>query len=80
MNDVDRPVTLTTGAGVPLRRRRSKGLQDKHLKYLLLLPAIVLVGATSIGPLFSGLFLAFRDWNMAKSAESKPLWTLADDG
>ena len=80
MNDVDRPVTLTTGAGVPLRRRRSKGLQDKHLKYLLLLPAIVLVGATSIGPLFSGLFLAFRDWNLAKSAESKPLWTLAGDG
>jgi multiple sugar transport system permease protein len=80
MNDAARPSALATGAASPLPRRRSKGLQDRHLKYLLLLPAIVLVGATSIGPLFSGLYLAFRDWNLAKSAESRPLWSLTDDG
>ncbi len=80
MNDVDRPSAPASGAASPSRRRRSKGLHDRHLKYLLLLPAIVLVGVTSIGPLFSGLLLAFRDWNLAKSAESRPLWTLADDG
>lgn len=80
MSTADRPSALATGAASPIRRRRSKGLQDRHLKYLLLLPAIVLVGATSIGPLFSGLLLAFREWNLAKSAESRPLWTLADDG
>lgn len=72
---------IAPGAPVPtVQRRRSKGLSDKHLKILLLLPAIVLVGATAIGPLFSGLYLAFRDWNLSKSSSSKPLWTLADDG
>lgn len=80
MRDANRPSALENAATSPVRRRRSKGLQDKHLKYLLLLPAVVLVGATSIGPLFSGLFLAFRDWNLAKSAQSRPLWTMADDG
>lgn len=59
---------------------RSRTLGDKHLKYLLILPAVLLVGLTAIGPLASGLYLAFRDWNLSKSSESKPLWSLADDG
>lgn len=83
MNNTDLPAVpvIAPGAPVPtVQRRRSKGLSDKHLKILLLLPAIVLVGATAIGPLFSGLYLAFRDWNLSKSSSSKPLWTLADDG
>ena len=83
MNNTDIPTAsaLTPGAPVPVgHRRRSKGLRDKHLKFLLLLPAIVLVGATAIGPLFSGLYLAFRDWNLSKSSASKPLWTLSEDG
>ena len=83
MNDTDRPAVPAIAPGAPrgtAHRRRSKGLSDKHLKFLLLLPAIVLVGATAIGPLFSGLYLAFRDWNLSKSSVSKPLWTLADDG
>lgn len=83
MNDTDIPAVpvIAPGASVPTaQRRRSKGLRDKHLKFLLLLPAIVLVGATAIGPLFSGLYLAFRDWNLSKSSTSKPLWTLSHDG
>ena len=83
MNNTDLPVAPVSAPGAPVpvvQRRRSKGLSDKHLKILLLLPAIVLVGATAIGPLFSGLYLAFRDWNLSKSAASKPLWTLAGDG
>ena len=83
MNDTDRPAVPAIAPGAPMgtaHRRRSKGLSDKHLKFLLLLPAIVLVGVTAIGPLFSGLYLAFRDWNLSKSSVSKPLWTLADDG
>lgn len=83
MNNTDllaMPVVAPGAPGPTAPRRRSKGLSDKHLKILLLLPAIVLVGATAIGPLFSGLYLAFRDWNLSKSSTSKPLWTLADDG
>ena len=82
MSDADRlsAPAPSVAVALPIRQRRSKGLSDKYLKYLLLLPAIVLVGATSIGPLFSGLYLAFRQWNLSKSSASKPLWTLADDG
>lgn len=80
MKQADRPSALATSAASPIQRRRSKGLHDRHLKYLLLLPAVLLVGVTAIGPLLSGLLLAFRDWNLAKSEEPKPLWTLADDG
>jgi multiple sugar transport system permease protein len=73
------PADLRGGSPrVPIARSRT--LSDKHLKYLLILPAVVLVGVTAIGPLLSGLYLAFRDWNLSKSAVSKPLWSLTDDG
>ncbi|PUA20749.1 sugar ABC transporter permease [Glaciimonas sp. PCH181] len=55
-------------------------MSDRYLKYLLILPALILVGLTAVGPLLSALYLAFREWNLSKSSSSKALWSLTDDG
>ncbi len=54
---------------VPWRRG---GLRDRHLKYLLVLPAVVVVFATAIYPLIDSLVLSFRRWDLGRSNEPGP--------
>ncbi len=42
-------------------------MRDRHLKYLLVLPAVVVVFATAIWPLLQSLILSFRAWRLSKS-------------
>ncbi len=42
-------------------------MRDRHLKYLLVLPAVVVVFATAIWPLIQSLILSFRTWKLSKS-------------
>ncbi|MGI9422712.1 MAG: carbohydrate ABC transporter permease [Hyphomicrobiaceae bacterium] len=42
-------------------------MRDRHLKYLLVLPAVFVVVATAIWPLVSSLVLAFRQWKLSRS-------------
>ena len=46
---------------------RVPALHDQHLKYLLVLPAILLVGFTALWPLAYSLALSFRVWHLARS-------------
>ncbi len=42
-------------------------MRDRHLKYLLVLPAVVVVFVTAIWPLIQSLILSFRTWKLSKS-------------
>ena len=42
-------------------------MRDRHLKYLLVLPAIVVVFATAVWPLAQSLILSFRVWKLSRS-------------
>lgn len=46
---------------------RGGAIRDDHLKYLLVLPAILLVGFTAIWPLAYSLVLSFRTWRLSRS-------------
>ncbi len=47
-------------------------MRDRHLKYLLVLPAVVVVFATAIWPLLQSLILSFRSWKLSRSNEPGP--------
>ncbi len=47
-------------------------MRDRHLKYLLLLPAAVLVLGTTIWPLAVSLSTSFRDWRLTRSLTPGP--------
>jgi len=47
-------------------------MRDRHLKYLLVLPAVVVVFATAIWPLIQSLILSFRFWKLSKSSTPGP--------
>ena len=47
-------------------------MRDRHLKYLLVLPAVVVVFATAIWPLIQSLILSFRSWKLSKSSVPGP--------
>ncbi len=42
-------------------------MRDRHLKYLLVLPAVVVVFATAVWPLLQSLILSFRSWKLSRS-------------
>ena len=42
-------------------------MRDRHLKYLLVLPAVAVVFLTAIWPLIQSLILSFRTWRLSKS-------------
>ena len=46
---------------------RGGAMRDEHLKYLLVLPALLLVGFTAIWPLAYSLVLSFRTWRLSRS-------------
>ena len=70
----------------PASSRRRGGLRDRHLKYLLVLPAVVIVFATAIWPLVDSLILSFRAWKLSRSNVPGPfvgfenyLWALVEE-
>ena len=61
-------------------------MRDRHLKYLMVLPAVVVVFATAIWPLLQSLILSFRSWKLSKSSVPGPFvgfenyaWALFED-
>ena len=61
-------------------------MRDRHLKYLMVLPAVVVVFATAIWPLLQSLILSFRTWKLSKSSVPGPFvgfenysWALFED-
>ena len=53
---------------VAFPRRGRGGLRDRHLKYLLALPAVVVVMATAIWPLLDSFVLSLRFWKLSRSS------------
>ncbi len=71
------PVALAVAA--PLRRRlRLPELRDRHVKYLLVLPAMLVVAGTALWPLAYSLILSFRSWRLARSPMPGPFVGLAN--
>src|SRR5689334_6314919 len=48
----------------PSRAIRRSGLSDTHYKWILLLPAVIVVLALTIFPLFFSLGLSFTNWDL----------------
>ena len=55
-------------------------MRDRHLKYLFVLPALLVVAATAIWPLSQSFYLSFREWKLNRARDSKPLWEYQYDG
>ena len=55
-------------------------MRDRHLKYLFVLPALLVVAATTIWPLSQSFYLSFREWKLNRARDSKPLWEYQYDG
>jgi len=56
----------------PRRFVRLPDLRDNQVKYLLVLPAMLVVAATAIWPLAYSLLLSFRSWRLARSPVPGP--------
>ena len=61
-------------------------MRDRHLKYLLVLPAVTVVFATAVWPLIQSLILSFRNWKLSRSSEPGPFvgwenygWAIFED-
>ncbi len=55
-------------------------MRDRHLKYLFVLPAVLVVLTAAIWPLFQSFYLSFREWRLSRARLSRPLWELEYDG
>ena len=55
-------------------------MRDRHLKYLFVLPALIVVASTAIWPLLQSFYLSFREWKLNRARESKALWDFEYDG
>lgn len=68
--------TAARGAAIvaapPRRFVRLPDLRDKHIKYLLVLPAMLVVAGTALWPLAYSLILSFRTWRLARSPVPGP--------
>lgn len=53
-------------------RLREGGLKDRHLKYLLVLPAFVVIAGTLLYPLVSALWYSVHEWNLAQQPALGP--------
>ncbi len=59
-------------AAPPRRRLHLPDLRDNQVKYLLVLPAMLVVAGTAIWPLVYSLILSFRSWRLARSPLAGP--------
>ena len=55
-------------------------MKEKYLKYLFLLPGIVVVFLVTILPISEAFRISFMEWKLSRSNEPMPLWSLQDDG
>ena len=55
-------------------------MRDRQLKYLFILPALIVVASTAIWPLLQSFYLSFREWKLNRARESKALWDFEYDG
>lgn len=77
--------TPAAGSGaalaLPLPRRSRlamPALRDRHLQYLLVLPAMLVVAGTALWPLGYSLVLSFRSWRLARSPVPGPFVGVAN--
>ncbi len=75
MADIASP--LTTLAPAP-RGWRLPALRDDQVKYLLVLPAMVVVAGTALWPLGYSLMLSFRAWTLTRSRVPGPFVGVAN--
>ena len=55
-------------------------MRDRHLKYLFVLPALIVVASTALWPLLQSFYLSFREWKLNRARESLALWEYEYDG
>ena len=68
-----------SATAAPSRRLpRLPELRDRQVKYLLVLPAMLVVAGTALWPLGYSLVLSFRAWRRARSAAPGPFVGLAN--
>jgi multiple sugar transport system permease protein len=63
------PAELTTAPAGALAGRRAGGLSDRAYKWILLLPAVVVVLGLSLFPMLVTLLASFTDWHLFKHDE-----------
>ena len=62
------PTEITNAPGTSSERALSRGIRDRHLKYLLIAPAVLVVVATAIWPLVQSAILSFQAWRLSRSS------------
>ena len=55
-------------------------MRDRHLKYLFVMPAVLVVFTAAIWPLIQSFYMSFREWKLSRARLSRPLWELEYDG
>ena len=68
-----RGIDVATACGAAGRERpREGGLKDRHLKYLLVLPAFLVIAGTLLYPLVCALWYSVHEWNLARQPALGP--------
>ena len=55
-------------------------MRDRYLKYLFVMPAVLVVFTAAIWPLIQSFYMSFREWKLSRSRFSRPLWEYEYDG
>ena len=55
-------------------------MRDRYLKYLFVMPAVLVVFTAAIWPLIQSFYMSFREWKLSRSRFSRPLWEFEHDG
>ena len=55
-------------------------MRDRHLKYLFVMPAVMVVFTAAIWPLIQSFYMSFREWKLSRARLSRPLWEFEYDG
>ena len=55
-------------------------MRARHLKYLFVMPAVLVVFTAAIWPLIQSFYMSFREWKLSRSRLSRPLWEFEYDG
>ena len=55
-------------------------MRDRYLKYLFVMPAVLVVFTAAIWPLIQSFYMSFREWKLSRSRFSRPLWEFEYDG
>ena len=55
-------------------------MRDRYLKYMFVMPAVLVVFTAAIWPLIQSFYMSFREWKLSRSRFSRPLWEYEYDG